>query len=126
MQALFEKLLPEGEVRAYLSAQRKASTLFALLQAVAGDTAGAHGVRRRVARADGPRTTAGPGAATGIRSAPDPRGEVDHPKGAGEIPSNVIDRTRRSAPSVSAHDQLASTENTVDEARPCSTPARPG
>jgi len=42
VQAFFENLLPEGEVRAYLSAQRKASTLFALLQEVAGDTAGAY------------------------------------------------------------------------------------
>jgi len=42
VQAFFENLLPEGEVRTYLSAQRKASTLFALLQAVAGDTAGAY------------------------------------------------------------------------------------
>ncbi|HRH29045.1 MAG TPA: HipA N-terminal domain-containing protein, partial [Aquabacterium sp.] len=42
VQAFFENLLPEGEVRAYLSAQRKASTLFALLKEVAGDTAGAY------------------------------------------------------------------------------------
>lgn len=41
VQAFFENL-PEGEVRAYLSAQRKASTLFALLKEVAGDTAGAY------------------------------------------------------------------------------------
>ncbi|WP_338416087.1 type II toxin-antitoxin system HipA family toxin [uncultured Sphaerotilus sp.] len=39
--AFFENLLPEGDVRVYLSQQRKASTLFALLREVAGDTAGA-------------------------------------------------------------------------------------
>lgn len=42
VQAFFENLLPEGELRAYLSVQRKASTLFTLLQEVAGDTAGAY------------------------------------------------------------------------------------
>jgi serine/threonine-protein kinase HipA len=41
VQAFFENLLPEGELRIYLSEQRKASTLFALLLEVAGDTAGA-------------------------------------------------------------------------------------
>lgn len=41
VQAFFENLLPEGERRTYLSGQRKASTLFSLLLAVAGDTAGA-------------------------------------------------------------------------------------
>jgi len=41
VQAFFENLLPEGELRDYLAAQRKASTLFALLWEVAGDTAGA-------------------------------------------------------------------------------------
>lgn len=41
VQAFFENLLPEGELRDYLAAQRKASTLFALLLEVAGDTAGA-------------------------------------------------------------------------------------
>lgn len=41
VQAFFENLLPEGELRDHLSAQRKASTLFSLLLAVAGDTAGA-------------------------------------------------------------------------------------
>lgn len=41
VQAFFENLLPEGELRSYLSVQRKASTLFSLLQEVAGDTAGA-------------------------------------------------------------------------------------
>lgn len=35
------RLLPEGELRDYLAAQRKASTLFSLLLEVAGDTAGA-------------------------------------------------------------------------------------
>lgn len=39
--AFFENLLPEGDLRVYLSRQRKASTLFALLREVAGDTAGA-------------------------------------------------------------------------------------
>ena len=41
VQAFFENLLPEGELRRYLSEQRKASTLFSLLIEVAGDTAGA-------------------------------------------------------------------------------------
>jgi serine/threonine-protein kinase HipA len=40
VQAFFENLLPEGELREYLAAQRKASTLFSLLFEVAGDTAG--------------------------------------------------------------------------------------
>ena len=40
VQAFFENLLPEGELRDYLVAQRKASTLFSLLLEVAGDTAG--------------------------------------------------------------------------------------
>ena len=38
--SFFENLLPEGELRSYLFATRKASTLFGLLYAVAGDTAG--------------------------------------------------------------------------------------
>jgi serine/threonine-protein kinase HipA len=41
VQAFFENLLPEGELRHYLAEQRKASTLFSLLLEVAGDTAGA-------------------------------------------------------------------------------------
>jgi serine/threonine-protein kinase HipA len=41
VQAFFENLLPEGDLRVYLSTQRKASTLFSLLLEVAGDTAGA-------------------------------------------------------------------------------------
>lgn len=41
VQAFFENLLPEGELRDHLSTQRKASTLFSLLLEVAGDTAGA-------------------------------------------------------------------------------------
>lgn len=41
VQAFFENLLPEGELRVYLTEQRKASTLFSLLLEVAGDTAGA-------------------------------------------------------------------------------------
>ena len=40
VQAFFENLLPEGELRHYLAEQRKASTLFAMLLEVAGDTAG--------------------------------------------------------------------------------------
>lgn len=40
VQAYFENLLPEGELRDYIAQQRKASTLFALLLEVAGDTAG--------------------------------------------------------------------------------------
>jgi len=38
--AFFENLLPEGALRSYLFAARKASTLFGLLHSVAGDTAG--------------------------------------------------------------------------------------
>ena len=41
VDAFFENLLPEGELRHYLAAQKKASTLFSLLLEVAGDTAGA-------------------------------------------------------------------------------------
>jgi serine/threonine-protein kinase HipA len=41
VQAFFENLLPEGDLRRYLSERRKASTLFSLLLEVAGDTAGA-------------------------------------------------------------------------------------
>ncbi|NLY64542.1 MAG: type II toxin-antitoxin system HipA family toxin [Alcaligenaceae bacterium] len=40
-ESFFENLLPEGDLRIYLSQQRKASTLFSLLYEVAGDTAGA-------------------------------------------------------------------------------------
>ena len=40
VQAYFENLLPEGELRQTLVTQKKASTLFALLHAIAGDTAG--------------------------------------------------------------------------------------
>jgi serine/threonine-protein kinase HipA len=40
VQAFFENLLPEGELRRFLAEQRKASTLFSLLLEVAGDTAG--------------------------------------------------------------------------------------
>jgi serine/threonine-protein kinase HipA len=40
MHAFFENLLPEGERRLYLIEERKSSTLFALLLAVAGDTSG--------------------------------------------------------------------------------------
>jgi serine/threonine-protein kinase HipA len=40
VQAFFENLLPEGELRLYLAEQRKASTLFSLLLEVAGDTVG--------------------------------------------------------------------------------------
>ena len=38
--AFFENLLPEGELRRFLASSKKASTLFALLREVAGDTAG--------------------------------------------------------------------------------------
>jgi len=41
VEAYFENLLPEGELRAYIAEQRKASTLFGMLLEVAGDTAGA-------------------------------------------------------------------------------------
>lgn len=40
VQAFFENLLPEGELRRYIATQRKASTLFSMLREVAGDTAG--------------------------------------------------------------------------------------
>jgi serine/threonine-protein kinase HipA len=40
VEAVFENLLPEGELRSYITAQKKASSLFSLLLAVAGDTAG--------------------------------------------------------------------------------------
>ena len=40
IQVYFENLLPEGELRRYIAEQRKASTLFSLLLAVAGDTTG--------------------------------------------------------------------------------------
>lgn len=40
VRAYFENLLPEGELRAYLEQQRKASSLFAMLLEVAGDTSG--------------------------------------------------------------------------------------
>ncbi len=40
VQAFFENLLPEGELRTYIAEQKKASTLFSLLLEVAGDTAG--------------------------------------------------------------------------------------
>lgn len=38
--AFFENLLPEGDLRTYLFAAKQTSTLFGLLRAVAGDTAG--------------------------------------------------------------------------------------
>lgn len=40
VQAFFENLLPEGELRDYIAEQKKASTLFSMLLEVAGDTAG--------------------------------------------------------------------------------------
>lgn len=40
VQAFFENLLPEGELRHYIAVQKKASTLFSLLLELAGDTAG--------------------------------------------------------------------------------------
>jgi serine/threonine-protein kinase HipA len=40
VQAFFENLLPEGELRIHLAAAQKASSLFSLLLTVAGDTAG--------------------------------------------------------------------------------------
>lgn len=40
VQAFFENLLPEGELRHYISDQKKASSLFSLLHEVAGDTVG--------------------------------------------------------------------------------------
>ncbi|MFM8898883.1 MAG: type II toxin-antitoxin system HipA family toxin [Burkholderiales bacterium] len=40
VQAFFENLLPEGELRHYIAEQKKSSTLFSLLLEVAGDTAG--------------------------------------------------------------------------------------
>jgi len=41
VQAFFENLLPEGELRDYVAGRKKASTLFSLLLETAGDTAGA-------------------------------------------------------------------------------------
>lgn len=38
--AFFENMLPEGELRSFIAASKKASTLFALLREVAGDTVG--------------------------------------------------------------------------------------
>lgn len=38
--AFFENLLPEGDLRRFIASSKKASTLFALLREVAGDTAG--------------------------------------------------------------------------------------
>ena len=54
VQAFFENLLPEGELRRYIAEQQKASTLFSMLLAVAGDTAGGfvilpHGERPQLA-----------------------------------------------------------------------------
>lgn len=46
VQAYFENLLPEGELRVYIAQQNKASTLFSMLLAVAGDTAGAFVILR--------------------------------------------------------------------------------
>ena len=40
VEAAFENLLPEGELRHYLALRHKASTLFSMLLEVAGDTAG--------------------------------------------------------------------------------------
>ena len=40
VQAFFENLLPEGELRHYIAEQKKASTLFSMLLEVAGYTAG--------------------------------------------------------------------------------------
>lgn len=40
VQAFFENLLPEGELRHYVAERKKASTLFSMLLEVAGDTAG--------------------------------------------------------------------------------------
>ena len=40
VQAFFENLLPEGDLRLYIAERAKASTLFAMLLEVAGDTAG--------------------------------------------------------------------------------------
>jgi HipA-like protein len=39
VQAFFENLLPEGELRDYIAQQKKASTLFSMLLEIAGDTA---------------------------------------------------------------------------------------
>jgi HipA-like protein len=40
IEAFFENLLPEGDLRTYVAEQRQASTLFSLLREIAGDTAG--------------------------------------------------------------------------------------
>jgi serine/threonine-protein kinase HipA len=40
VEACFENLLPEGDIRDYLATQNQTSTVFGLLRALAGDTAG--------------------------------------------------------------------------------------
>jgi serine/threonine-protein kinase HipA len=55
VQAFFENLLPEGDLRSYLAISRKASTLFGLLLETAGDTAGGFVILPAGARPEGPR-----------------------------------------------------------------------
>jgi HipA-like protein len=55
VQAFFENLLPEGDLRSYLAVSRKASTLFGLLSETAGDTAGGFVILPAGARPEAPR-----------------------------------------------------------------------
>jgi serine/threonine-protein kinase HipA len=55
VQAFFENLLPEGELRDHFAAQRKASSQFSLLLEVAGDTAGAFVLLARGQSPEAPR-----------------------------------------------------------------------
>ncbi|WP_411884674.1 type II toxin-antitoxin system HipA family toxin [Polaromonas sp. YR568] len=54
VQAFFENLLPEGDLRSYLAISRKASTLFGLLLETAGDTAGGFVILPTGARPEAP------------------------------------------------------------------------
>jgi serine/threonine-protein kinase HipA len=55
VQAFFENLLPEGDLRSYLAISRKASTVFGLLLETAGDTAGGFVILPAGARPEAPR-----------------------------------------------------------------------
>ncbi len=74
VQAYFENLLPEGELRSDLGEQKKASTLFSLLLEVAGDTAGAFVIlparARRTRRPSRCSTMAFPGCPRALRPRP--------------------------------------------------------
>ena len=55
--AFFENLLPEGELRSFIAASKKASTLFALLREIAGDTAGGFVILPAGSRPEAPSYT---------------------------------------------------------------------